>query len=643
MSSRESPGHPSHKPPVKSACLPCQRGGVRRTPIYPSDAGLSLPSTQINPLLYQLGNEEQLESPVSAQNLINTDNLSSSQGIEGVVDLLNPLGGIRNLDAISEDSSASPWIQAVENGSGGVDLRNTHNTETPKLRLYASDQDILNAYYIYLHSFLPILPPPKSELSGDNPVEMGSLNFHNTFLERSSMPYWPATSLSLALSAILALIPIADDLNAFSTSTIQLRRVHAHLYAESAFREMENDLDRIATGCARRRTPIAEDVDSDATKLRPILALVILSVYEYCQRGNISRMRSRANQAVTSAMDLHLHKLDDAATEAQRRAWWSAMLMLHLSAIDQQSSPLISLTDSRITTPFPLLQNSSRPWSLLLKAARSVITVSETLNELQTNYANGLLTPDISERLIQVNSQLSALMENLDRLPESISNREPDGKATRSLWMIARLLVHSARITLHRARAFMDVPLFLDKYCDLASIQDKREEISGFNFNAPHNFDAIFPFTEHKSSLICLKSALAIARALEQLPLSNPYLNRYIRPNAENATANDTISTGTPYILPFFVCGAMQSAYVLLMSHYRIRAALESDSLSFYHYLLNNPEPESEVQDAERLIRELKQGLESIIGAMRLSGMFEGVGGMGQEIHIAYLSAISDI
>ncbi|KAJ5273133.1 hypothetical protein N7478_008258 [Penicillium angulare] len=79
---------------------------------------------------------------------------------------------------------------------------------------------------------------------------------------------------------------------------------------------MENDLDGMATGCTRTRTLV---VDDNGTRLRPILVLVALSVYGYCQRGNLSRMRSRANQAVTSAMDLHLRKLDDTATEAQRR------------------------------------------------------------------------------------------------------------------------------------------------------------------------------------------------------------------------------------------------------------------------------------------------------------------------------------
>ncbi|KAJ6013762.1 hypothetical protein N7540_008353 [Penicillium herquei] len=161
--------------------------------------------------------------------------------------------------------------------------------------------------------------------------------------------------------------------------------------------------------------------------------------------------------------------------------------------------------------------------------------------------------------------------------------------------------------------------MFLEKYCDLTAIQEKREAIAELRLNNTENFDATFPFTEQESSVMCLKSSLVIARALEILPLRR---------------------SPTPYILPYFVCAAMQSAYVLLTSYYRIRAALESGHLSLYHYLLNCPEPDSETQDAERLIRELRQGMESIIGALKLAQMFEGVGGMSQEIFLAYQAAI---
>lgn len=84
----------------------------------------------------------------------------------------------------------------------------------------------------------------------------------------------------------------------------------------------------------------------------------------------------------------------------------------------------------------------------------------------------------------------------------------------------------------------------------------------------------------------------------------------------------------------------MQSSYALLMCHYRLRAAIESKNIGSYYYMLKDPDENSEIQDVERLLREIRQALESIIGAMSAAGMFEGVGGMNQEIQIAYQSAV---
>ena len=170
--------------------------------------------------------------------------------------------------------------------------------------------------------------------------------------------------------------------------------------------------------------------------------------------------------------------------------------------------------------------------------------------------------------------------------------------------------------------------MFLEKYCDLAAIQDKRETMPELDFASLQDLDSVFPFTEQQSSLMCFKSSLVISRALETLPLHQqplkyPYPGRLM-----------------PYMLPFFVCAAMQSSYVLLTSHYRVRAALESGNLSVYNYLLSCPEPDSEAQDAERFLREVRQAMESIIGAMKFAQMFEGVGGMSHEIRLAYQAAI---
>lgn len=60
-------------------------------------------------------------------------------------------------------------------------------------------------------------------------------------------------------------------------------------------------------------------------ELEAVLALCLLAIYEYAQRGNIRKMRDRAGQALVYAMDMSLHCMSRSETlhaEAKKRAWW---------------------------------------------------------------------------------------------------------------------------------------------------------------------------------------------------------------------------------------------------------------------------------------------------------------------------------
>lgn len=114
-------------------------------------------------------------------------------------------------------------------------------------------------------------------------------------------------------------------------ASIVLRRTYAQLFAQAALASVEKEIDEIgptvhlnAPGAclSQGHSPLHSQVP---LQLEPVLALVVLAIYEYCQRGNVSRMRGRINQAVTTAMDISLHQLGSTTTEAseaQRRAWW---------------------------------------------------------------------------------------------------------------------------------------------------------------------------------------------------------------------------------------------------------------------------------------------------------------------------------
>jgi hypothetical protein len=58
--------------------------------------------------------------------------------------------------------------------------------------------------------------------------------------------------------------------------------------------------------------------------LEGVVALSLLSVYEYAQRGNIDNMLQRANQALALAMSMGLHEAveEERFADAKRRVWW---------------------------------------------------------------------------------------------------------------------------------------------------------------------------------------------------------------------------------------------------------------------------------------------------------------------------------
>lgn len=149
--------------------------------------------------------------------------------------------------------------------------------------------------------------------------------------KKSRMPYWPTSSLTLALSAMLVLIPTSEDTFPIAETSLALRRSYAQLFAQAALTAVETETDDLSPALStnvfeaescRARNFLHPQVP---TQLHPVMALVVLAIYEYCQRGNISRMRARGNQAITTAMDISLHRLDSTTTEcseAQRRTWW---------------------------------------------------------------------------------------------------------------------------------------------------------------------------------------------------------------------------------------------------------------------------------------------------------------------------------
>ena len=188
----------------------------------------------------------------------------------------------------------------------------------------------LNAYYDFIHSYFPILPPRASPPYRDRPLQC-PVSCSSPSAEPLMM-YRPRSPLSLAIAAVLALIPHPDDPEPSSPTSVLQRRTYAHTFAQLAnsIIEAECDLELSSTDPGQALSSSRPSISRERLHARvpedleTLLALLILSVYEYTQRGNLLKMRYRAGQALALALDKSLHAdlEEDEFSEARRRAWW---------------------------------------------------------------------------------------------------------------------------------------------------------------------------------------------------------------------------------------------------------------------------------------------------------------------------------
>jgi hypothetical protein len=174
---------------------------------------------------------------------------------------------------------------------------------------------------VYIHTFFPILPPPVH-----TPLDLPAC------LRKDETPeYEPSSPLGLAIAAVLSLIPCANDPNHQTQESLLFRRTYAQYLAQSALESIEGERD--IPDSISPSTALAEPRDEFDThrfhqevpqELEDVIALDILSFYEYAQRGNLKKMQARAGQALVSAMALSLHECseEDIYAEVKARVWW---------------------------------------------------------------------------------------------------------------------------------------------------------------------------------------------------------------------------------------------------------------------------------------------------------------------------------
>ncbi|KAL4863015.1 hypothetical protein BDV12DRAFT_202490 [Aspergillus spectabilis] len=561
--------------------------------------------------------------------------------------LMNSVNGFASAPSERPAPAALPALNFMNLGSMGppsvlpVESLRTSSNPTPQIylgtatiRAYGCDRDLINAYYVYIHPYLPLLPPPAISQYTDNPTEVTPLSSE---ADRSALSFWPTSPLSLALSALLVLIPLPKEPDPLSEHATVLRRSYAQLYLQSCEQSLEHSAERrqfnmtsyASTYTFQQPSPLHPNLPAN---LEPILALLLLTVYDYCQRGSRKHMRSRAHQALTAAMDISLHAMGVEAAEAQKRAWWMSMYLASQSSISNNSAPIMLMHDARITTPYPEFRSYHEPWELLIESQHALMQAGGIAKQLAKNRNNTSLPKTMADEIRRLDSMALALGAKLDD-SECVMNHEgAEASAARNLWAFALLFVHTARIKLHRFIAFGDYPPLQHKPSDA-----KTTNLSNFT-SSPTTYppqpwtletNSSFCSTAQKATEICLGSALVLSRILRHLPFPNP------DPTEKRSTVN--LTTPLPRSLPYLTCCTMQSCYVLVMLIRRLRASLYTRDFSAWHYLLRSSTPGTEVQDVERAIEELQNGIGALYTALRCDSVFEGIGDMVRDVEAVYL------
>ncbi|KAJ5107393.1 Zn(II)2Cys6 transcription factor [Penicillium angulare] len=591
---------PSTSRPAKVACLSCRaskircdghkpcatciahqgechyqasrRGGARRGPVAAEELARKRAQRLAN--IASLNNYERAPILQNQAYHYQSHPDSNSDFSSSSLFIIEP--GIEPITASSDRCNSLGFLSPLGSARDTQDTPENVCISTWSLRSYECDEDLLNAYYVFIHPYFPLLPPPAVPQREDKFLSLEITSFD---ANPSALPYWPSSPVALAISALLALVPPIGKAGAFEDDSFAIRRSYANMFARSALENSENSLE--------------------------------LS----CRDESAKRSRGTFHPLVPLGVG-------------------GEQFVILLSIIP----PLITFDDPRITTKFPEFRGCREPWPLLVNAqvallrscciGRQLLVISNDTSSLPAS-----LREDIQE----LEYFILELAAECDRFRCITNYQGPEADASRSLWAISNALIHTSRLTLHRVRAFPDRPVFHGEYWDFLAVNTVSRPAHHFHLSASHiaRIDTVFPFTERESVKVCLHSALIISRIFRRLPSPNTTYSD-ISETENNAPRAFWRGLSSPRSIPYMGWCQLQSFYTLHMVLWRVRTALSSGNLSSYLYLLDQPSATTQVQDAERLMEELESGMEVLGRSIQADGVFEGVRSMAKEVERTY-------
>ncbi|KAI0539283.1 hypothetical protein GGR58DRAFT_524825 [Xylaria digitata] len=568
-----------------------------------------------------------------------------------VEDYIGPGAGLKTLADVFQDSDTI-YDHLFQSSVHDVPL----NIHVPIARTYGNDdRAILNAYYIWIHPYFPILPPPDQVPVPDQPLALAE-NQNDGFQE-------PSSAVALAISAILALIPCPLDSNPSSEESIRWRRSYSQFLAKASLESIENENERPESSVDPSKALDDSDEEMFREKFHPrvplelesIIALDLLSVYEYAQRGNLKKMRARAGAALVAAMSLFLHTrndVEDEYSEGRRRVWWMTYICVCQGSIVSNTPPTFEVFGSSYTARYPTIRADPEAWPAFVRSQQAILAATQFVIDFNKIRKAGTDMSRIYNRMQELERLLEPLIVQSESWPSDDSLVQPvdptEAVLANALRCMSRIKLNSARIKVHRYCAFFDIAVFTSKHCDLASLP--KTEVDSFEpqrlqsccmttLHSPPSTCSVstgslspgssdspspnahsdtqssipeFPFSRHESSRICLKSALNIASSFDSMPYPNP----------TGQFCNTPIYLGhrstfiTPRTMPSFACCAMQCSYALLMVKDRTESIYPRASG-------NNSILVDNLRDR------LQQGLLSVLATLEnYATAFEALGGM---------------
>ncbi|KAF1814449.1 C6 zinc finger domain-containing protein [Eremomyces bilateralis CBS 781.70] len=621
-------------PPVKIACLSCRAlktrcdGGRPCSSCHIRERDCSYRPSRRGGARVRKNRHGLEQAQLSPPEISVSEESDTSQRQLPVENFIEPGAGLKRLPDFFQDSDFIFESAFAPNMSS---IPGTALTPMPMVRTYQSDNAILEAYYVYIHPFFPILPPPIG-----TPSDLAISHRQDDIPE-----FEPSTPIALAISAVLALIPCPNDIDYQIQESVQFRRKYSQYLAQSSIESIENE-GEIPESVAPSDALIEPRDELARQRFHPrvhpdledVIALCILSFYEYAQRGNIKKMQNRAGQAFVSAVALSLHDCtdQDEYSEVRSRVWWMTYICVTQATIVSNSEPTHNLFASSFTTKYPSLQTDSEAFKLFIQAQQTLLTCTRIATELvKTVKANADIS-HVCERMQGLEHYVESLATVADTWILQGSPTSPldstEEVVSRALRCMARIKLNSARIKIHRFCAFFDSPVFSGKYCDLNSTSwpTSSRSLTTNGFQSPDSPLELFtssvssavdslPFSRHQSTKICLKAAFNVAATFNDLPFPNP-LGQMCAPPCYLAP---TSMLAAPRLMPSLACCAMQCTYTLVMVHNRMQSTYSEKGTA-------NPIVES-------LLVRLRMGLISISTIFEnYATAFEALGGMRDQV-----------